>query len=158
MCKDTSGSTFSPAGFGGDTWMLDCMRMLSCVKSFSKWWSWCTTPQMELMGLHSGGAWRLPILFEIAAAFAPNLRLALSSHVGPLSRPGRSCVILSTKMRGFPGSVVGLSQHFEHHLYTNDFRKDPDWTVFAVGRNWIRRHGCNAWQPYNAWQVGPSSG
>jgi len=46
-----------------------------------------------------------------------------------------------------------LSQHLEHHLHTNDFHKDPDWTVFAVGRNWIRRHPCNSWQPYNAWQV-----
>lgn len=53
----------------------------------------------------------------------------------------------------YQGSQSSLSQHFEHHLFTNDFRKDPDWTVFAVGRNWIRRHACNAWQPYNAWQV-----
>ncbi len=53
----------------------------------------------------------------------------------------------------FQGGQSNLSQHLEHHLHTNDFHKDPDWTVFAVGRNWIRRHPCNSWQPYNPWQV-----
>ncbi|CAE7508631.1 fadA [Symbiodinium pilosum] len=53
----------------------------------------------------------------------------------------------------YQGGSQSISQHLEHHLHTNDFRRDPDWTFFAVGRNWIRRHPCNPWQPYNAWQT-----
>lgn len=45
-----------------------------------------------------------------------------------------------------------LSQHYLHHLHTNDFRLDPDWANFAVGRNWVRRHPCNPWQAYNCYQ------
>lgn len=53
----------------------------------------------------------------------------------------------------YQGHPPAMSQHMEHHLHTNNFRQDPDWTVFAVGRNWVRRHACNPWQPYNAWQT-----
>ncbi|CAE8644223.1 unnamed protein product [Polarella glacialis] len=46
----------------------------------------------------------------------------------------------------------GLSQHYQHHLFTNDIRRDPDWTSFAVGRNWVRRSESNPWHGYNDWQ------
>ncbi|CAE8640500.1 unnamed protein product [Polarella glacialis] len=46
----------------------------------------------------------------------------------------------------------GLSQHYQHHLFTNDILRDPDMTDFAGDRNWIRRHPCNPWQEYNEWQ------
>ena len=47
---------------------------------------------------------------------------------------------------------VGLSQHFQHHLYTNDVARDPDMADFAGGRNWVRRHPCNPWHEYHEWQ------
>ena len=67
-------------------------------------------------------------------------------------RPCRASCIEFCCSEHWRGGSQSISQHLEHHLHTNDFRRDPDWTFFAVGRNWIRRHPCNPWQPYNAWQ------
>eukprot|EP00933_Yihiella_yeosuensis_P043508 TRINITY_DN38327_c0_g1_i1.p1 TRINITY_DN38327_c0_g1~~TRINITY_DN38327_c0_g1_i1.p1 ORF type:complete len:511 (+),score=86.46 TRINITY_DN38327_c0_g1_i1:28-1533(+) len=62
------------------------------------------------------------------------------------------CVLCHHMMDYYKGTIYGLSQHYQHHMYTNDIRRDPDFTAFAVGRNWIRRSGCNPWKEYNQWQ------
>eukprot|EP00930_Biecheleria_cincta_P072953 TRINITY_DN60301_c0_g1_i1.p1 TRINITY_DN60301_c0_g1~~TRINITY_DN60301_c0_g1_i1.p1 ORF type:complete len:521 (-),score=47.73 TRINITY_DN60301_c0_g1_i1:1-1563(-) len=46
----------------------------------------------------------------------------------------------------------GLSQHFQHHVRTNELLHDPDMTGFIGERNWIRRHPSNPWRAYHAWQ------
>lgn len=45
----------------------------------------------------------------------------------------------------------GMPRHWWHHIYTNDPRRDPDWSTMT-GDAWVRRHPAMAWQPFHAKQ------